>query len=191
MKKLLSIILTLLLVFTLVGCSEADIHVIQSALNNFESAIDQFESQYNELDDPTAQVYGPYTVVNVVDGDTIDVDINGDTVRVRMIGIDTPESVHSDNDKNTTQGDIASNYTKSCLTNTSVYLEYDTDKKDDYGRTLAYVYVNGKMFNKTLLEKGYAKTMTIPPNVKYREKFAEIEKTAKNNDTGFWDGFFD
>ena len=69
-------------------------------------------------------------------------------------------------------------------------IEYDVDKDDDYNRKLAYVYLeDGTMLNKLLLEKGYARMMTIQPNVKYVDDFKEIQKTARENKVGFWDGF--
>lgn len=133
-----------------------------------------------------------YKVEYVKDGDTIVCNIDGESVTVRMIGIDTPESVHSDETKNVPQGDTASAYTKSLLEGKKVYLEYDIDKTDDYGRTLAYVYLeDNTMVNSLLLEKGYAETMMIAPNVKYALKFSGIEAEAKKNNVGFWDGYFD
>lgn len=133
-----------------------------------------------------------YVVEYVKDGDTIVCNIDGKSVTIRMIGIDTPESVHSDETKNTVQGVSASQYTKSLLDGKKVYLEYDLDRTDDYGRELAYVYLEDKtMVNSLLLEKGYAKTMTIAPNVKYSLKFSSIEAEAKKNNVGFWDGYFD
>ena len=79
----------------------------------------------------------------VVDGDTLIVtNSNGEDVRVRLIGIDTPESVHPDQSKNTLDGDIASEYTKSLLeVGQILYLEYDVDQLDVYNRTLAYVWL--------------------------------------------------
>lgn len=138
-------------------------------------------------------------VKSVVDGDTLWViDSEDNSFKVRMIGVNTPESVSSDESKNCEQGKIASNYTKSKLTvGETVYLEYGENKEDDYGRTLAYVWLkdvdndsneNAKkyMYNTELLEKGYAQTMFINPNYKYQTLFETIEKEASDNNTGFW-----
>ena len=111
----------------------------------------------------------------VVDGDTIVVLMDGKKEKVRMIGIDTPESVHPDKSRNTPMGKIASKYTKDNLEGKYVTLETDVQERDKYGRVLAYVYLDDKMFNKTLLEEGLAELMTIPPNVKYSEDFKKIE----------------
>lgn len=124
-------------------------------------------------------IYGPYPVTRVVDGDTIIVDIDGTETRVRMIGVDTPESVHPDESKNSKKGKLASEFTKEQLLNKKVYLEYDEDKEDDYGRTLAYVYLDKKgehMYQEVLLVNGYANIMIIAPNDKYEEYFEKIIK---------------
>lgn len=117
----------------------------------------------------------------VVDGDTIVVLMDGKKEKVRMIGIDTPESVHPDKSRNTPMGKIASKYTKDNLEGKYVTLETDVQERDKYGRVLAYVYLDDKMFNKTLLEEGLAELMTIPPNVKYVDDFKKIEAERQNN----------
>jgi len=129
---------------------------------------------------------GPYKVTRVVDGDTIIVDVNGTKERIRLIGVDTPESVHPDANKNTEYGKIASEYTKSILEGKSVYLEYDVEERDRYGRVLAYVYLDGEMFNKTLLSEGHAVIATFPPNVKYVDDFVELQKIARAEGKGLW-----
>lgn len=125
-------------------------------------------------------------VVRVVDGDTIIVDIDGAEERIRMIGIDTPESVHPDESKNIEYGKIASDFTKEQLENKSVTLEYDVQERDKYGRILAYVYLDGKMYNKTLLEEGHAKVSTYPPNVKYVDEFTALQEQAREDKKGIW-----
>ncbi len=121
-----------------------------------------------------------YKVLRVVDGDTIVIDYNGIEEKVRMIGIDTPESVHPDAQKNTTEGKTASEYTKMMLEGKNITLELDVQERDMYGRLLAYVYLNGVMFNKTLLENGYAEVSTYPPNVKYVDDFVVISNKVHN-----------
>ena len=128
------------------------------------------------LDDKSSSVEnGKVYCDRVVDGDTIVVILDGKKEKVRMIGIDTPESVHPDKSRNTPMGKIASKYTKDNLEGKYVALETDVQERDKYGRILAYVYLDDKMFNKTLLEEGLAKLMTIPPNVKYADDFKKIE----------------
>ncbi len=114
------------------------------------------------------------TVLRVVDGDTIVVNYMGAEEKVRLIGVDTPESVHPDNTQNTDAGFAASEFTTVYLTDAEVELEFDVQQRDQYGRLLAYVYVGGEMFNETLLRTGYANVATYSPNTKYADRFAEI-----------------
>lgn len=134
------------------------------------------------LDDKSSSIEsGKVYCDRVVDGDTIVVLMDGKKEKVRMIGIDTPESVHPDKSRNTPMGKIASKYTKDNLEGKYVTLETDVQERDKYGRILAYVYLDDKMFNKTLLEEGLAELMTIPPNVKYVDDFKKIEAERQNN----------
>lgn len=125
-----------------------------------------------------------YDVVRVVDGDTIVVDYNGVEEKVRLIGVDTPESVHPDSDKNTEAGILASDYTKQRLEGKQVELEFDVQQRDQYGRLLAYVWVDGVMYNKTLLKDGVANLATYPPNVKYVDEFTAIVEARNDGDSG-------
>lgn len=129
-----------------------------------------------------------YEVLRVIDGDTFVVDFDGIEEAVRLIGVDTPESVHPDSSKNTDAGFAASMFTTAMLTGRQVGLEFDVQQRDQYGRLLAYVYLDGEMFNKKLLETGYANLATYPPNVKYSNDFAEIEK---NRDPSVRTGEYD
>lgn len=142
----------------------------------------------------------PVTLIRVVDGDTIIVnDINGKTMKVRLIGIDTPESVNPDKSKNTEFGNIASEYTKNLLKGYSnLYLQYDRDKTDKYDRTLAYVWLSepssiddkdivlSSMLNAILLENGYAIDKEYKPNIKYTDMFKDICHDAQINRVGLW-----
>lgn len=127
-----------------------------------------------------------YKVTRVVDGDTIIIDYNGKEERVRLIGVDTPESVHPNAEKNTEFGKTASNFTKQYLENKYVKIELDVQERDKYGRLLSYVYLDDVMYNKILLQEGYAKIATYPPNVKYVNDFTEIQKEAQSNKKGLW-----
>ena len=127
-----------------------------------------------------------YKVSRVVDGDTIKIKYNDKNETIRLIGIDTPESVHADSNKNIEEGQIASDYTQDRLEGKEIKLEFDVQPRDKYGRLLAYVYIDGKMFNEELLKKGYARLLTYPPNVKYSENFKIIQSKAIKLDKGFW-----
>lgn len=135
------------------------------------------------------------TVQRVVDGDTYILDIDGEEKRVRLIGVDTPESVAPDSygKENTEEGKTVSDIVKGKIQAGSIlYAEYDVSKTDKYGRTLAYLYFeNGTMVQDWLLENGYANIATYPPNVKYADHFAELAHTAAKNRVGLWNGFFE
>ncbi|MCQ5364630.1 thermonuclease family protein [Anoxybacillus salavatliensis] len=125
-------------------------------------------------------------VIRVVDGDTIDVRFsNGATSRVRFIGVNTPETVHPQKPVEK-YGKEASNYTKKRLTNQTVTLEFDVGVKDKYGRFLAYVWVGKELYNETLVKDGYARVMTIQPNVKYQQRFITAERKARQQKKGLW-----
>ncbi len=133
------------------------------------------------------------TLVRVVDGDTIIVKKDGEEVRVRFIGIDTPESVNPDKEKNNEYGKIASNYTKSLLfEGDTLYLEYDKEPTDKYGRTLAYIWQDETstniafMINAQIIGNGYADVITIKPNTKYAEQFKIMRDNAKKANVGLW-----
>ena len=133
---------------------------------------------------------GKYRVVRVVDGDTLIIEMEDKEERVRLIGVDTPESVHPDASKNVETGKIASDFTKSRLEGEYIELEFDVQERDRYGRILAYVWHDGEMYNKVLLREGYAQVATFPPNVKYVDLFTETQLTARNNKVGFWNDLF-
>ncbi len=130
-------------------------------------------------------------IVKVVDGDTIVVgSINNRKRRtkVRLIGIDTPESIRSLYQDVMPFGEEATRYVKNRLSQGKrVILIYDQASEDKFGRTLAYVYLmNGEFFNETLIKKGYAFAERYPPNVKYCDVFAQLEQEAKNQKLGLW-----
>lgn len=140
----------------------------------------------HKLDAAGAPIREGVDVVRVVDGDTIIIDLDGDEERVRLIGIDTPESVHPDEERNVPYGETASDFTKSMLEGKTVGIEFDAQERDQYGRLLAYVYLDGVMFNKTLLQEGHAKVTTYPPNVKYVEDFTNLQERARAEGKGLW-----
>ena len=124
-------------------------------------------------------------VIHVVDGDTIDVEIDGKEEKVRFLLVDTPETVHPTKPVQA-YGREASDYTKEQLEGKTVELEFDQETRDRYGRLLAYVYINGEMINEKLLEKGYARVTVYDPNDKYESEFRSIQDQAVENHLGIW-----
>lgn len=122
-------------------------------------------------------------VERVVDGDTIILE-NGE--KVRLIGIDTPETVKPGT-KPEYYGKEASDFTKKKLEGKKVYLEKDVSDSDRYGRLLRYVYLEEDVFfNLELVKEGYANVATYPPDVKYADDFLEAERAARENGKGLW-----
>lgn len=133
---------------------------------------------------------GPYKVIRVVDGDTFVIKMDGSETKVRLTGVDAPESVAPEysGKENTQEGKKAAEYLQKLIDGKNVYLEYDLDNYDQYGRVLAYVYLSDQqtMVQKKLLEDGYAQVMTVPPNVKYSEEFTALQRRARENGKGLW-----
>lgn len=133
-------------------------------------------------------------VQRVIDGDTYDIEIDGVEYRVRLIGIDTPESVAPEDyyKENTQEGvDVSAAVKEKIHSGDTVYIEYDIQTEDKYGRALAYLFLSdGTMIQDWLLEQGYANVATYPPNTKYAEHFADIAHKAMENHIGLWNGFF-
>src|SRR3954468_2781979 len=128
------------------------------------------------------------TIPRVVDGDTVIAQMaSGGTERVRLIGIDTPESV-----KPGTPVQCfalkASAYTKHLLTGRRVRLVLDAEPRDRYGRLLAYVYrePDGLFVNADLVRRGFAQTLTIPPNVRFADRFSALARQARDAGKGLW-----
>lgn len=127
-------------------------------------------------------------VDRVVDGDTIIVTTKkGKEERVRLLLIDTPESVHPYKDKEL-YGEESSDYAKEILhKGDQVTLEIGELERDQYDRLLAYVWIGKINFNKTMVEKGYARVgYVFEPNTKYLDEFLEAERRAKEKKLNIW-----
>ena len=129
--------------------------------------------------DPSVLV--PYDFERVVDGDTIIVHSKeGERIRVRLTGINAPESVHPTESENTPEGKEASQFLKDLLANVdTVYLEFDEAEKDQYDRTLAYVWIDTGstyiMVNEIMLATDHAEPVYIEPNLRYANDFRQYE----------------
>jgi micrococcal nuclease len=128
------------------------------------------------------------TMVRAVDGDTIDVSVDNRRERVRLIGIDTPET-KKPNTPVQCFGPEATTFTTSLLpADTPLHLERDVVGRDDYGRLLAYVFVvaDGSFINLKIIRQGYARPLTIPPNVAHADEFVAAARAAEADDIGLW-----
>ena len=129
-----------------------------------------------------------YSVVRVVDGDTIVVDDKGKDVKVRLVGVDTPETVHPTKPVEH-YGKEASRFTTNLLKGEKVYLvgEPLPGALDRYGRTLAYVYrvPDGLFVNAEIIRQGYGHAYTQIPS-KYMQEFKQLEQFARKAEKGLW-----
>lgn len=141
-------------------------------------------------DTPSNNKLIPAKILKVVDGDTMKVSYNESgkvkEETIRLLLVDTPESVDPDKAVQPFALD-ASKYAKDTLSDKEVKIEIDVSERDKYGRLLCYLYIGDKMFNEMLLENGYARVAYVyPPNVKYVDKFREIQKTAQQKGINIW-----
>lgn len=121
----------------------------------------------------------------VIDGDTIIVIINGKKEKVRLIGVDTPET-DGPYTKEEPFGKEASAFTKKITEGKRVSLEYDWQRRDKYGRLLAYVYLeDGTFLNAEIIRQGYG-TAFNKFKYKYRDSFKRYEREARENKRGLW-----
>jgi endonuclease YncB( thermonuclease family) len=125
-------------------------------------------------------------VQRVVDGDTFVATVNGRRERVRVIGVDTPESVDP-NRPDEPFGEEASDFAKHYLDGETVRMAGDVEPRDRYGRMLAYVWLaDGTFWNALLAAEGYAQQLTIPPNVTYADLFRRLVGEARRESRGLW-----
>lgn len=130
---------------------------------------------------------GMYLVTKVVDGDTIEIDMSGNKEKVRLIGVDTPET-HHPNKGVQCFGILASEFTKNALEGKVVRIEADetNQNRDRYQRLLRYVYTEqNELWNATLVREGYAHALAAFPFTKMDE-FIKLEGLAKDQDKGLW-----
>jgi micrococcal nuclease len=126
-------------------------------------------------------------VVRVVDGDTIAVRVGGRAERVRYIGVDTPESVKPGTPVQCFAHAAAAENAR-LVAGERVRLVRDVEARDRFGRLLAYVYRmrDGRFVNAELVRRGYARTLTIPPNVRFASRFAGLARGARAAGRGLW-----
>lgn len=135
-----------------------------------------------------AQTSQTVTVERVIDGDTIEVNpVVGSTDSVRLIGVDTPETVDP-NEPVQPYGPQASAFTKNQLEGQRATLIFDRERTDQYGRALAYVRPGGQgtTFNETLLRQGYAQLYIVSPNDRYEARYRQAQEQARQAYRGIW-----
>lgn len=195
-KKMVTSIFSVIIVLLLFATQSETVQkdLIKTWLENIEITTN-YETGSEIETVPLAETSGiiVVTLERVVDGDTIVVNHSGEQLKIRLIGIDTPESVSPKKEKNNIYGTYASEYTKEVLENAgTLYLEYDEEETDSFDRILAYVWMDDdfatyeNMLNYKIVQDGYGINKEYPPNLKYAEALESACIYAKENEKGLW-----
>jgi len=126
-------------------------------------------------------------VTRVYDGDTIEVELRGDRERVRYIGIDTPER-DDDRPRIRELAGLATEANRTLVQGQTVQLEFDRERRDRYGRLLAYVTIGETLVNEWLVAEGFAEARDYPPNLRYQTRLDAAEREARAARLRLWDG---
>lgn len=156
--------------------------------------VDLFGWMYSDSQPEKSVATTSATVVRVVDGDTLDVNVGTTTEAVRLIGIDAPEIRWPADDNNLSEpeeecfGFAARNFLARKIGTSSVTLAGDPTQPtvDEYDRQLAYVYTGDKFLNKTLIAEGYARELTVGEGYEYQKDFQTAENQARQDEVGLW-----
>jgi micrococcal nuclease len=196
-----TIFFLLLFIIPSTACSHSGRTDAQGGHTNKKTGEYHYHNKHKSNTSTTPQTNSAVEVLSIVDGDTLKISYKGQRESIRLIGIDTPESrvnkktkkdaKRSGQDVETiiAMGKRATAYVESLVKpGDTITIEFDVQERDRYGRLLCYVYLsNGKMLNEEIVKAGYASVMTIPPNVKYKDKFLKSYKNARKRKVGLWE----
>ena len=201
-KKSPAVLLLAVIVFVLAGLFGDDVPVLNEVAELFNEFLGGGPS--------VTGLQGPAEVTRVSDGDTITVQLDGREEKVRLTGIDTPETFASskldrdveasplNREEMRSLGKEATAYAEELLEGREVYLELDAEERDRYGRMLAYVYMltpNGdwtfqnesfEQVNLEMVEAGWADPLTIAPNIRYADEYENAARVARQQNRGIW-----
>ncbi|MFT5356696.1 MAG: micrococcal nuclease [Polyangiales bacterium] len=126
------------------------------------------------------------TVVHITDGDTVVIMRGGQPDRLRLIGIDTPETAQSPRGEEPFANE-ATEALRLLLRNTEVTLRLDVGERDRFGRLLGYIHSSdGTFVNAEMVRRGWARPVTVPPNVHFADEFARLAQEAREAGRGIW-----
>jgi endonuclease YncB( thermonuclease family) len=186
MKKFVAVLLSII-----IGLSLILAFLIYLLFGELSSKIDlsdlvQISKQF-ENDDPKAEInkaLESYSVVKVVDGDTVHIERDGELLKIRMIGIDAPEVRERECFANE-----STNKLKEMIGENNVYIELDETQGefDRYNRTLAYIFLSDQTnLNLEMIRQGYAHEYTYNKPYKYQSEFKQAQREARENERGLW-----
>ncbi|MBP0724668.1 thermonuclease family protein [Bacillus sp. RG28] len=183
-RNLSSIVLAIVILLS--GCSSSNT-TLHSSSQNIHNQTKNTSSNQQSSNTHHNNLLFDAKVERVIDGDTLKINFNGRSETVRLLLIDTPETVHPHKPVEPF-GKEASNFTKQTLpSGSTIQVELGIGERDKYGRLLAYIYMNGKMINEQLLEKGLARVAYVyPPNTKHIDEFRDIQSKAQKKAIGIW-----
>jgi len=188
-SKIIYFILVIHFVFTFLGCKNGGSEPYIKNGGSFFQEIDSgVKGNHPTLKNCGLKANKLYRIKKLVDGDTFWLDDGCDGVKIRLIGIDAPESKNMFGKiKEEPFGKEAAKYLERLVDGKKIRVQFDVDSKDKYGRTLAYCYTDDGIFlNKKMVEEGMAMIMTVPKNVKYQEILYNAQKKARDNKRGMW-----
>jgi micrococcal nuclease len=180
-------LLTALCLITLSGCQAASDNLINQSKQEDSLSNEGIRSSADSSNEEKGKTFTA-EIIKVIDGDTVKIKMaNGNQETVRLLLIDTPETVHPSKPVQPF-GPEASKFAKQLMpAGSKVEVETGIGERDKYGRLLAYFYVDGKMVNKLLLEKGLARVAYVyAPNTKYLDELENIQKQAQQDEIGIW-----
>jgi len=167
----------------LLACSPSSVSVNDSASHDSTPIV---ATTFVASSPPISGTNG--TIVRVVDGDTVIASFAGHDERIRLIGINTPETVHPTKPVEC-WGPEASHHTKEILpAGTPITIQRDVEPRDKYGRLLAYVWrtSDGLFVNLELVADGYARPYPFEPNTSREQEFATAANNAQSQHLGLW-----
>jgi micrococcal nuclease len=184
-RRVVPVLLLLVLALVVAGCEGVVEEIGDGGVGGGPADLGTGKTERAAWPDPPKDAV-PAKVQRVSDGDTFVATVKGRRERVRVIGVDTPESV-APNRPVEPFGEEASEFAKHYLDGETVRLAGDAEPRDRYGRMLAYVWLrDGTFWNALLVAEGYAQQLTIPPNVTYAGLFRRLAAEARRNDRGLW-----
>lgn len=191
-KLIVAFVFSFFLLFVFSGSSEVETEQLQNTIVSSNPEVKGIVTTVNETEEESKQPNQPqlYKIIKVIDGDTVNVEVNGKEESVRLIGIDSPETKDP---RKPVQcfGNEASIKLSGILNGKQVELVSDEtqDDKDQYGRLLRYILTeDGTNINKFMVEEGYAFEYTYNVPYKYMEEFKQAESLAREKQLGLWAG---
>ncbi|MDY6063212.1 MAG: thermonuclease family protein [Erysipelotrichaceae bacterium] len=183
-KKIIIPLFCLLILLNISGCEEK---------SNNQNNSPKDEKNTSEKLESTDKIYQEAKVVEITDGDTVKVDIDGKIYKLRLIGVDTPEISNGEYFSNE-----ALKFTESNLKDKTVYLEKDVSETDKYNRLLRYIWLKkpqsstpndsdfDNLFNALIVYNGYAHSVEYKPDNKYQQILNDKQNLAKEKHNGLW-----